>query len=237
MAAEHEIATFNAAVSAGDWPLVVVLGEAALAQGSASQAIRYNLALAYVKTTQPALAVSVLVGSDDAGADRQSAGLLEDAMRQSGVGATAIEWVRRDKQEGIHQWQRYPDQAAAASAICFLFFGLAFLSGIYARKKGRGRNPAIRAVAMVAGFCGVVFLIFFGACAVFRSEWGAVVARGGAVIHGAADQSAPEIQRLNYGDPVKVTGDIRGPWLNVSDINGNKGWISALEVRVVPDEL
>jgi hypothetical protein len=114
---------------------------------------------------------------------------------------------------------------------CLLICVLGFMTG---RQKKVLKQTWTKTLGVLGGLILLVSLISLLVQIKFRSDWGVVIAPGGVEVREAAVETAGSIATLRLGQPVLVFGDVRSSWLQVWDGSGHKGWVNALDVRVIP---
>lgn len=229
--------TFNAAVNSADWPLVVILGEAAIAEQSASVPMIYNLGLAYLKTGNAPLAVSVFLSVPLADQDQNFRGALDEGLRIAGAS-------RDDLELGAHGF--YGAMTAVARTLtiidpyswCVSSLGLSILIGmlfIFGQKKLA--RPMVRSAVnfslilslSMTALAGVgIGIEYFYQC-----HWGATISKDVASIRPNPNEDAMVSKTLKPGKPLLVLGDVTTPWVRVIESDGGDGWMNAQELRVV----
>lgn len=229
--------TFNAAVQSADWPLVIILGESAVAEQSASVAMVYNLGLAYLKTGHAPLAVSVFLSVPVNKQDPSFKFALAEGLRMSGASTDDLEL-------GAHGF--YGAMTTIARTIsrvdpyswCVSAFGFAIILGV---TLVLGQKKLARPHARSA----VVFCLIFSLCLTatagvgigieyfYQCHWGAIVSKDLASIRQTPSEDGESSKSLKPGKPVLVLGDVTTPWVRVIEADGGDGWMNAQDLRVV----
>ncbi len=233
--------TFNAALQQQDWPLVIILGESALAEGRASDALRYNLGLAYVKTNKPALATSVLVSVSESRRDETFKTLLSESLRLSSASIDDFDTGAHGLTSTLCLWaariRPYDPMALAVSGLAvtmLLLMARLILRRLVTTAIMKTRCDMVVKLLVVLGF-GVtcIGLAGSGLGYFYQSRWGVVVADQGASIFGLPTENAPLQKKLKKGKPILVLGDPTSAWVRVIESDGGAGWTASLDVRVV----
>ena len=237
MLAKDFMPTFNAAVQAQDWPLVIVLGEAAVAENAASNPMIYNLGLAYLKTSKASMAVSVFLGVPQSERDAAVTSALNEALRLSGasesdfdLGAHGFTGVMTSAARGVDALDPYSWSVVS--------LGVLIICGCLSLVKIRKFNDAgfkkilkvcgaLSALIFAAGMSGVALNYFY------QSHWGAIVADAPAPVRVSANVDSEALKTLKPGKPVLVLGDATMPWVRVIESDGASGWMNALDLRVL----
>jgi hypothetical protein len=237
MAANDFSETLNAALKSQDWPLVIVLGEGALADGKASDALRYNLGLAYLKTAKPAMATAVLVSVPEPRRDEGFKALIQESLRLSSAsiddfntGAHGLTSTLCQMATGVHRYDALTWSVTTLGLTVVLVF-----TRMLAQKFTSSKN-IIRSTGVATLICGFATLTALGATALdyfYQSRWGVVVAEREAPIHGLPSENASVVKNLKSGKPVLVLGNPSSAWVHVIESDGASGWMGALDVRVV----
>ena len=237
--------TVNAALKNQDWPLVTILGEAALAEGKASDALRYNLGLAYLKTDKPSMATAVLISVPEVRRDEAFQSLLKESLRLSSASMDDLNTGAHGLTSSLCQWSAslrpYDPLAWSVSglALCLVLLFVHFAT--QNRRLSQHKNHKMRA-HMRSVWIGVVgltvsvtvmALVASGLSYFYQSRWGVVVAENGAALQGLPAEQAAVVKNLKPGKPVLVVGNPSTAWVRVIESDGGSGWMAALDVRVV----
>lgn len=229
--------TFNAAVGTQDWGLVINLGESAVAENSASIDILYNLGLAYLKTNKAPMAVSVFLSVPASQQDVSFRAARDEALRL--VGSS-----KNDLEIGAHGFTGVLTSVAqSVSGVdlygwCVTSLGLSLATGalfLFGKRVVRRKFLNASLIVVCAGSLALTLVSATGLTIsyFFQSHWGAIVATEAAPLRAVASEKAEPLKTLNPGKPVMVLGDAKTPWLRVLDADGDSGWMSALDLRVI----
>jgi hypothetical protein len=229
--------TFNAAVTSQDWPLVIVLGESAIAEHGASQAMIYNLGLAYLKTSKAPLAISVFLSVPISKQDPNFRAALDEGLRMAGSS-------KDDFELGAHGF--YGAMTAVARTMtavdpyswCVSFLGLGILIGLLmALGQKLIRTPVMCSILKFSlGLCVAITAIAgvgIGVEYFYQCHWGSVVSKDVASIRPVPSEKSEASKTLKPGKPVLVLGDVTTPWVHVIESDGGDGWMNAQDLRVV----
>ncbi len=236
--------TFNAALKNQDWPLVTVLGEASLAEGRASDMLRYNLGLAYVKTHKPAMATAVLISVPEARRDEAFWSLLKESLRLSAASTDDFNTGAHGLTSSLSQWSavvRTYDPltwSVGGLALCLILIMTILLTkapnhDLKRFNIGRHLRPLARVSLIVTAGLTFLALVASGLEYFYQSRWGVVVAEHGAALHGLPSDEGPVVKNLKSGKPVLVLGNPSVAWVRVIESDGGAGWMAALDVRVI----
>lgn len=232
---------FNSAIKEGNWSAVKVMGEAAVAEYSASKDVFYNLGLGYLKSGDPAMAVAVLLATPRRLQDQQYRDTLNEALRMTGHGFNDLEL-------GTHGLEGLIAEATQDMSVSDLYAASSVGLGVSlmciaviiwqrrlsnAKTSTSGVRLVTSVVAGVSSFVTSLSLILILISSVYQSTWGAVVSSEGSLLRKMASQDAESVKTLKSGQPVVVLGDTTKPWLEVLDSTGDRGWVSAIDVRCI----
>jgi uncharacterized membrane protein YgdD (TMEM256/DUF423 family) len=226
-------ATFNQAIETKDWSLVIMLGEEAVAENAASNAVLYNLGLAYLKQNKPSMATSVFLSVPSDQRDLKTSDALSESLRLS-TGSMD------DLSLGAHGLKGSLVTAAAAipaNGIQAIFMaGLGFLI-VALLTIVFSRATRWRRWLQISLVLGVLLSTFGGAGFAlnrwYSGNWGAIISGGMAPLMSSPIESSSVVANLKPGYPVFVLGAKEGPWLRIWDADGHEGWIKSLDVRVI----
>jgi hypothetical protein len=227
--------TFNEAVKSQDWKLVIILGEQAIAEKSASNDILYNLGLAYLKTGKPAMATAVLLGVPKVSRDDKTGAALNQSLRFSNTSTDDLILGAHGLNGGLVTLADIIPtgtmQVMSTSGLALLIVLFVVYISSYYKKVQRLFNLLFFVTAMAVSVSGVSLLIQF----FYKAHWGAVVAETEATVFSKPQQGAQVAGALKTGNPILVLGQSKGPWLRVWGADGIDGWVQSLDVRVIAD--
>jgi Bacterial SH3 domain len=229
--------TFNAAVKTQDWPLIIVLGESAVAESSANKDILYNLGLAYLKTSKAPMAVSVFLSIPEHQQDAAIVSARDEAMRLAGSSNDDLDMSAHGFMGSLtHLANRIdaldPYTWTVASLGCSIVLGALF--AFFRPRLTSWRYQLIPKIVFTASLMlTMVSLVGIGIDYFFQSHWGAVVSTSSAAVRAVPSEKSDVLKELKPGKPVLVLGDVTQPWVRVLDADGGSGWMNALELRVI----
>lgn len=231
----------NNAVTARDWALIRVLGEQALADGVAADAILYNLGLAYLQENDLALAVSVFLAIPKQARDQDVDKALKDALTRSGLddseldlGSHGLRAVLVDFSRGIS-----PVPFQAISTLSFLLFIVTALLALHISKGKKAFLTTRRGRLSLSLVC---ILALMGLCSLgvewfsktYRGQWCAVVSHGTNVLS-QPNQDATVVRNLELASPVLALSDVKKSWVQILHASGTSGWVESLKLRCVDE--
>lgn len=231
----------NNAVTARDWALIRVLGEQALADGVATDAILYNLGLAYLNENDPALAVSVFLAIPKQVRDQEADKALKDALSRSSLddseldlGSHGLRSVLVDFARGISP---VPFQVITAISLPLFFIAALLALHLSKGKKAFLTTRVGRLSLSLSCFLGLTVFCSVGAewfSKTYRGQWCAVVSVGTKVLS-EPNQDATVVRNLELASPVLAVSDVKKPWVHILHASGVSGWVESLKVRCVDE--
>ena len=229
--------TFNAAVTSADWPLVIILGESAVAEQSASVAMVYNLGLAYLKTGNAPLAVSVFLSVPANKQDASFRFAMAESLRMAGASADDLEL-------GAHGFygamtnvartiSRVDPYSWCVSALCLaIILGITLVFGHKKMATPRVRSAVVFSLIFSLSLTAIAG-VGIGIEYFYQCHWGAIVSKDLASIRPTPSEDSETSKSLKPGNPVLVLGDVTTPWVRVIEADGGDGWMNARDLRVV----
>jgi tetratricopeptide (TPR) repeat protein len=214
----------NAAFAAGDYTAAARAYETALAAGSKSAGLYFNLASAQLKNGQKA----------DAAVNLRRAILLDPQMIDARMALSELE-----KSQGVVARPGWEEQVAEKAPLkvvviagCVLAWIGAFVLLIGMFKRGKRAVPVFASLLLVAVGGGLIVVGYLADPLIREAKSGVVSAEAGASLLAApADQSAV-IVKLPTCAPVKILRQ-SGEWAYCESADGTKGWTSAKAVTPV----
>lgn len=226
-------ATFNEAIKSQDWMLVSILGEQAISEKSASSDVLYNLGLAYLKLQKPAMATAVLVSIPVNKRDDRIKDALTETLRRSGSSTDDLSMGAHGAKGSIVSLAESVSvtvmQSACLVGLAVIIFVLLAYFFSFLRRYRLGLKFLLIGSCIVVVFSAAGYTLASN----YKGHWGAVVSQNATPIRRAPGETTEVLSQLNSGKAVLVLGETRGPWLRVLDAEGQDGWVSALDLRVV----
>lgn len=231
----------NNAVTARDWALIRVLGEQALADGVATDAILYNLGLAYLNENDPALAVSVFLAIPKQARDQDADKALKDALTRSGLDDSELDLGSHGLRTLLVDFSRGVSQVPfhVISTLSLLLFFVAALLALHTFKGKKAFLTTLLGRLLLSLMC---ILGLMGLCSLgvewfsktYRGQWCAVVSVGTNVLS-QPNQDATVVRNLELASPVLAVSDVKKPWVQILHASGTSGWVESLKVRCVDE--
>jgi hypothetical protein len=232
---------FNLAIDKKDWPNVIQLGEAYIAQFGPSGEVVYNLGLAYMETGHNQMAVALFLALPNDGVrsdEHQNA--LKAALLKSGRSLADVDMGAHGLtaiiSQTVNQMDRVKLEGYTALVLPFLLavvllrgFGFRHFSVV---KKHKIR-PLLNVLIISLGTVMTVLFLLMALSFIYKPNWCAVVSEESAVVRSKAASDSPSVTALAAGTPVLVLGGTNTAWLYVLESRGANGWVDALQVRCV----
>jgi|688.fasta_scaffold391656_2 hypothetical protein len=232
---------FNLAIDKKDWPNVIELGEAYIAQFGPSPEVVYNLGLAYMETGHNQMAVALFLALAKNGVrsdEHQKA--LEAALLKSGRSLADVDMGAHGLtaiiSQTVNQMDRVKLEGYAAlvlpvllAVVLFRWFGFKHFSVV---KRHRIRS-LLNVLIISLGTVMTVLFLLMALSFIYKPNWCAVVSEEPAVVRSKAASDSLSVTALVAGTPVLVLGGTSTPWLYMLESSGAHGWVDALQVRCV----
>ena len=241
MANDTFLDQFNLAIEKKDWPNVIELGEAYIAQFGPSAEVVYNLGLAYMETghNQMALALFLVLPKNGVRGDEYQ-NALKAALSKSGRSLTDVDMGAHGLTAIISQTVNQMDlvklEGYAAlvipvllAVVLFRWFGLKRFS----ESKKLKIRPLLNVLIISLGTVMTVLFLLMTLSFIYKPNWCAVVSEEPAVVRSKAASDSLSVTALVAGTPVLVLGGTSTPWLHMLESSGAHGWVDALQVRCV----
>ena len=229
----------NNAVTARDWALIRVLSEQALADGVATDAVLYNLGLAYLNENDPALAVSVLLAIPKQVRDQDVDKALKDALSRSSLDDSALDLGSHGLRSVLVDFARgispVPFQVISAMSLLLFFVAALLTLHLSKGKKAFLTTRVGRLSLSLLCFLGLMVFCSVGAewfSKTYRGQWCAVVSVDTNVLS-QPNQAATVVRDLEPASPVLAVSDAKKPWVRILHASGVSGWVESLNVRCV----
>jgi hypothetical protein len=232
---------FNLAIDKKEWPNVVELGEAYIAQFGPSAEVVYNLGLAYMETGNNQMAVALFLALPKNGArGEEYQNALKAALSKSGRSLADVDMGAHGLTAIISQTVNQMDRSklegytalvlpVLLAVVLFRWFGFRHFSVV---KKHKIR-PLLNVLIISLGMMMTVLFLLLALSFIYKSNWCAVVSEEPAVVRSKAVSDSPSVTALAAGTPVLVLGGTSTPWLYMLESSGAHGFMDALQVRCV----
>jgi hypothetical protein len=232
---------FNLAIDKKDWPNVIDLGEAYIAQFGPSAEVVYNLGLAYMETGHHQMAAALFLALPTNGArgdEHQNA--LKAALLKSGRSLADVDMGAHGLTAIISQTVNQMDRVKLEGytalvlpvllvVISFRWFGLKRFS----EAKKHTIRPLLNVLIISLGMVMTVLFLLMALSFIYKPNLCVVVSDEPAVVRGKAASDSLAVTALAAGTPVLVLGGTNTAWLYMLESSGAHGWVDALQVRCV----
>ena len=232
---QDRFAVANQAMNDSDWESAVKIQESLIGEGFISLSLLKNLAIARAK--QHALAQSLAAWLAARSLEPKDEVVQEGIMNTLAALQMGPDAVDLSAHGPLTAWlsrQTHRDVMNFMYAAMALLFGCVLLIAFIIFRGEE--NPHQKLMKLIAGsWIAVTAIVWVAVISIYMQvgTWGAVTNMQGAALRIAAHETATELTRLKLGTPIFVTNDTYNRWLEVRTSDGQRGFLDALEVRVI----